>query len=352
MLDLLAIRKVLADLFDVRPRDVSAHRQAGHPEALVSVSGFHLLIAWLRTSEPGRLWVEWPRIQERARALGSAALPLVVVPFMGSSGRVCCQEKGIAWVDLCGNARVVGEGLRLLVTGQANRFARPGRPRTAFAPRSARVVRVLLEEPHRFVSQRELSKISGLNEGSTSRVVKRLEEDGYLVRSSDGKVRPRNTDLLLDAWDHEYQFPRHQVIHGYAPSPSGANLMNKIVGVLESNSVDHAATGLASAWLWGVEEVSDFRLVTLYVREQPSSEILDVLQTQLELSFQDNDAAANVWLVIPNDDGVFLGASVRDGVRTVHPVQVYLDLAAHPENASAAREHIRSRHLIRVTTED
>jgi hypothetical protein len=52
-----------------------------------------------------------------------------------------------------------------------------------------------------------------------------------------------------------------------------------------------------------------------------------------------------VWLVVPNDEGVFHGSSEREGIRCVHPVQVYLDLAAHPERASDAVNELRERYV-------
>ena len=54
---------------------------------------------------------------------------------------------------------------------------------------------------------------------------------------------------------------------------------------------------------------------------------------------------ANVWFVVPNDEGVFQGASEQDELRCVHPVQVYLDLKNHPERAREAAEHLRTRLL-------
>jgi hypothetical protein len=42
---------------------------------------------------------------------------------------------------------------------------------------------------------------------------------------------------------------------------------------------------------------------------------------------------------------VFHGSSEREGIRCVHPVQVYLDLAAHPERASDAVNELRERYV-------
>jgi hypothetical protein len=92
----------------------------------------------------------------------------------------------------------------------------------------------------------------------------------------------------------------------------------------------------------------NFQLATIYVREPPTQKLLDILQSEHELSFQGGDASANVWLLVPKDDGVFQGAYFKDGVRTVHPVQAYLDLAAHPENPETARRLIRRRFLARI----
>jgi hypothetical protein len=76
--------------------------------------------------------------------------------------------------------------------------------------------------------------------------------------------------------------------------------------------VGHAASGLAAAWL--ITRFACFRLVTFYLREQTSAELLD------GLSFREEARGANVWLVVPNDEGVFHGASEQGAVRCFHSV--------------------------------
>ena len=53
----------------------------------------------------------------------------------------------------------------------------------------------------------------------------------------------------------------------------------------------------------------------------------------------------NVWLVVPNDEGVFHGAAEREGICCVHPVQVYLDLKNHPERSEEAAAQLRLKIL-------
>ena len=54
---------------------------------------------------------------------------------------------------------------------------------------------------------------------------------------------------------------------------------------------------------------------------------------------------ANLWLVVPNDAGVFHGAAEKDGIHCVHPVQAYFDLKGHSERASEAAERLRNEFL-------
>ena len=77
----------------------------------------------------------------------------------------------------------------------------------------------------------------------------------------------------------------------------------------------------------------------MYLHEPPNPQLLEAL------GFREDERGANLWLVVPNDEGVFHGASDHDEVSCVHPVQAYLDLKAHPERASEAAEHLRAAQL-------
>ncbi len=74
-------------------------------------------------------------------------VPLLVVPFMGEVGRKICEEAGLGWFDLSGNASIVAPGIRIVVKGNRNRFRSAGRPANIFAPKSSRIARWLLMHP-------------------------------------------------------------------------------------------------------------------------------------------------------------------------------------------------------------
>ena len=150
-----------------------------------------------------------------AGKLGKKAIPMVVTPFMGEVGRQLCAESGVSWMDLSGNASIEASGLRIHVKGQPNQFKRRGRPRSLFAPKSARIAHWLLLHPERAFAQRELSQAVGMSEGFVSRIVRGLEEQELVVREPGGAVRARDYDVLLDAWREVYDFSKHTIIRGH-----------------------------------------------------------------------------------------------------------------------------------------
>ena len=243
----------------------------------------------------------------------------------------------MSWLDLSGNANIIAPGIRVRVEGQPNLYKRPGRPSSAFAPKSSRIARWLLLHPGQSMTQREIARATDMDEGFTSRIVSRLEDDELVVREPDGSIRARDPDLLLDAWREDYDFSKHQIVKGHVAARSGEALLRQLAEQLQDLGVDHAATGMAAAWL--LTRFAGFRTVATYVTELPSSEVLD------RLGFRE-DAPGRICGWLPRTTRVSSTApSDRDGVRCVHPVQAYLDLKEQPERADEAAAHLRAELL-------
>jgi DNA-binding MarR family transcriptional regulator len=257
---------------------------------------------------------------------------LLVVPFMGEAGRRLCSESGVSWLDLSGNARIVAPGVHVHVEGKENRFKRRGRPSDPFAPKSARVTRWLLVHPDEFHVQQELAAGIGVGAGFVSRIVRRLEQLGLIERDEQGAVRARDARLLREAWAEHYEFERHALLEGHVAARSGEELLARASKALARARIEHAATGLAGAWLHS--HFASFRTVAVYVAELPSKAILD------ELGFHEDERGANVRLALPRDEGVFLGAEKKEGIPCAHPVQVWLDLKGQPERSGEAARHL------------
>ncbi len=331
-----AIPAALASLLDVPEAEVEV--QAGtESDLVVNAAGRAFAVEVLGAASPGALTAHAAQIAAPARRRRRNVVPLLAVPFMTEAGRRVCEGAKISWLDLSGNAHVVAPGIRIIVDGRPNRFRGPGRPASIFAPKSARVVRWLLANQGRALTQRAIARATDMTDGFVSRIASRLEGESYVVREASGALRVKDPQLLLDAWRDEYRFDKHLLFQGHVAARSGDALARFVGDTLAEASVEHAATGLAAAWQ--MTHFAAFRIASFFLAESPSKQLRE------KLGFREDARGANLWLLIPNDAGVFHGAAARDGVRCVHPVQAYVDLGAHPERASEAAERLRGQLL-------
>ncbi len=264
-------------------------------------------------------------------------IPLVVVPFMGEVGRELCENSGISWADLSGNAEIFAPNLRILIKGQPNLYKGLGRPSSPFAPKSARIARWLLINADKSKTQRELSFETNVDEGQTSRIISRLEDEELILRKNDGSIIISEPDLLLDSWREKYDFKKNRIIKGHIAARSSNEIIKRISNLLSDKNILHAATGLSGAWLYC--KFANFRTISFYIEKQLSKNMYK------QLGFRQGEKGSNVWFVVPKDEGVFQGIQKVEGVNCAHPVQVYLDLLGHPERAIEAANDLRKNFL-------
>lgn len=325
---LLRVPVELASLSSSMGEGVDAVLQAGGHIFAVEWKGSGQMISVSRATET---------VRRAAARVGNGALPLVAVPYMPPGGQRLCQEAGVGWLDLSGNADISGPGLRILVQAQPDKFKGPGRPSSVFAPKSSRVSRWLLMHPERPWPQHEIAQETGLDAGYISRTVSRLVKHGLVARQSNGALRVSDPDLLLDAWREAYHFPTTGLLQGHMPARSGELALRMLAEELVGHKIEFAATGLAAAWL--LTSFAAFRIATIYLRNPVDASVLE------GLGFRKGSRGANVWLAVPQDEGAFQGVEVVHGVPCVHPIQVYLDLKDHPERAREAAEQLRKERL-------
>lgn len=267
----------------------------------------------------------------------SDSIPLVVVPYMGDIGRKLCEDAQVPWMDLSGNAWIHSGTIRVSVLGRENKFKGRGRKPNLFAPKSARIVRILLVDYDRSYFQKELAELADVDPGHVSRLVRRLEEVGFIERDLSSGVAVREPDLLLDAWTDEYDLDDHSVMKGHLSVQSPEEALDRLDEILQRGRVTYALTGLPAAWLY--VRHATYRLTTVFVDSWPERPRLE------EAGWRDEERGANVWLLKPNDPGVFYGSVAQAGHRCVSSVQTYLDLCQLPERATEAAEVLRRERL-------
>ncbi len=330
------VARALGELLGARTADVTIRPSANGrgTGAVVGVGRSVFLVSWRSAGDAAHVASAIDQLRRHGGRVPKRTTPVVVVPFMGRAGGELCEGAGVGWLDLSGNAKIVAPGLRIQIEGRPNRFKRAGRPSTVFAPKSARIARWLLIHAGEALTQRELATATGVDEGLTSRIVRRLAQDGLVARDDRGAVQVARPDALLDAFREAYEFGKHAILRGHVAARSGDDLLRGIAETLARRDVGYAATGLAAAWLWS--RFAAFRLVTIYLRAPAPPSLLGAI------GLREDARGANVWLVMPKDEGVFHGAAERDGVTCVHPVQIYVDLKAQPERAADAAARLRS----------
>jgi hypothetical protein len=330
---------LLADLIGSSPKAIRL-REAGASDGYdfsISVPGHRFLVQCKASASAGPLATAIDQVKRSSNVPQDGGLPLILVPYMGPVGRELCEKSGMSWLDLSGNAKIIAPGLRIRIEGRPNKYRDRGRPPNVFASKSSRVARQLLLQPQRFRTQAELARQTGLDDGYVSKIVRRLEQEHFIDANDEGALRARDPDLLLDAWHGAYDFSRQRVVKGHVPARSGDELLQRIVKQFSQEKLAYAATGLGAAWLF--TKFAAFRLVTVYLPSMPSRSLLE------EIEFSDEPKGANLWLVLPNDEGVFQGSQEQAGIRCVSPVQTYLDLKDQPERAKDAAVELRRKLL-------
>ena len=300
--------------------------------------GHSFVLKWKRSGSLGLVASAIHELGTVQSSFPNEVTPLLAVPYMGEAARERCALAQLPWLDLSGNASIIVAGVFYQNLGNPNRFRRAGRPESAFGPRGSRIARRLLMEPSKAIRQRTLASITGLDEGHTSRIVSKLLEAGLVERGEDG-VSVGDASALLDAWREDYRFDRHHVIRGRIPARGGGPLIHSLADALSKIGEPYAATALPAASLWA--QYAPFRLSTVYISMPPSAGL------KRDLRFREEARGVNTWLEVPNDEGVFDGAELVDGIRCVHPVQAYVDLKDHPERAPEAAAELRKWLLMR-----
>jgi hypothetical protein len=202
--------------------------------------------------------------------------------------------------------------------------------RNVFAPKSSRILRVLLTNPNRDWDERELAAESQVSRGMTHYVCSALIELGSAARDNQNRIVLVDPVRLLRRWAAYHQYDRVNKFLEYYTFEKEIDQFLTKVATLDSR---YALSGLAGAWLVApyVRPVD----VHLYIF---SENLASKLAEKLELN--PTPSGGNVKFVLPYDEGVFYGTSDVKGVKVVSNVQLYVDLYNFPARGEEAASQL------------
>lgn len=266
------------------------------------------------------------------------ATPVFIAPYISPAVRQMCEEKGVGYIDLAGNARIAFGGVFIERIVADKPAAEQRELKSLFRPKSAQVLHALLREPGRAWRVTELSEISGVSLGHVSNVRAGLIDREWARASDDGLVLSE-PDSLLDAWRESYTPPPGERLRFYTPL-HGSALEDAARGALRAEGgTGRAVFASFSAAQW----LAPYgRTGTHYFFAD--EEGLFKLQAALKLA--PASKGENVVVTVPKDLGLLTDTiEPAPGAICTSAVQTYLDLSIAGERGAEAAEHLRQERL-------
>ena len=265
--------------------------------------------------------------------------PILIAPWISPEVVAICTEAGIGTLDLTGNCHITFGTVFIERSGHPAPPAQRREARALFAPKSARVLRVLLRNPNQAWKTEDLASTAQVSLGHVSNTRQELLEREFAAKVTGGLklVQPQK---LLEAWRQEYKSSRvlrqnfYTLLHGEA-------LDLAITQALETAGQGaHALMAASTAARWLAPYL---RTSSQYFHADQLG--LDVFKKALQL--QPVLRGENIVLTLEPDEGIFLDRfEAAPGIWTTGLVQTYLDLAVSGERGLEAAQHLLETRIL------
>lgn len=268
--------------------------------------------------------------------------PMVAAPYISESVQARCKELGVGYIDLNGTLALINSDVYVDVVRLATAFKNPQGIKNIFSGKSRRILRVLLVHPYQPYRLERLAAETRLSVGQVSQVVRRLLDDGLVIRNADGCLLNQPRRLLgffAERLKADY-LENRTVFAGFSEKDPFV-LAHSLSQFCKQRGIQLAFT-LGSGLESNERNVRE-QLTAAYVNLSP-----DRVRDELQLDAVGK--GANVLLMMPpeNDNtdagGVFYQPrKLTNGLTGVNPVQLYLDFTLHgnrgQEQANFLVEH-------------
>ena len=329
---LFAFRDILSDVPSLTIDSIEELPAKDMPDyqAIVEGPGFkqiiYLEIKTLGTPKSTREAVNLlvRRIQAEPASYG-----VVIAPYISPGSAAICRESGIGYVDLSGNCSITFQQIFINREKSGNQFPFKTGLSSIYSPKSERILRVLLVYPYRTWKAIDLAKEAQVSLGMITQVSKKLIEEEWLKKTSQGisLVQPEN---LLADWSNNYTIKRN-VQNNYYSMKALQDLEIEIGDTCSKMNIPYALTGFSASNR--LAPMVRGQRAMIYV----GREIDSVAE---KVGLKPVESGANVILIQPYDDGVFWNAKSIGDLEISEPIQVYLDLKRYPGRGEEAADFL------------
>ena len=329
---LFAFRDILSDVPSLTIDSIEELSAKDMPDyqAIVEGLGFkqiiYLEIKTLGTPKSTREAVNLlvRRIQAEPASYG-----VVIAPYISPGSAAICRESGIGYVDLSGNCSIAFQQIFINREKSGNQFPFKTGLSSIYSPKSERILRVLLVYPYRTWKAIDLAKEAQVSLGMITQVSKKLIEEEWLKKTSQGISLTQPENLLAD-WSNHYTIKRNIQNNYYSMKPL-QDLEIEIANTCNKMNIPYALTGFSAS----------NRLAPM-VRGQRAMIYVgrDIDSVAEKVGLKPVESGANIILIQPYDEGVFWNAKSIGDLRIADPIQVYLDLKRYPGRGEEAADFL------------
>jgi hypothetical protein len=270
------------------------------------------------------------RIENRTRPRDR--LPLLVVPYLRDSQLDELQRRRLSGLDLSGNGVVMVPG-KLLVyrTGKPNKFPDSTPSKYAYRGATSLVGRVFLCRPQ-FDSLAEIEQEIKARGGrvvlsTVSKALKRLESD-LIVDRSNGRLRLRQADVLLEKLAQDYKPPKVS----RTVTVSTKEALPDLVRIAPRDNL-LVLSGRSSIAAYAVMGRSEWPVLN-------TQSIASVLR-KWSAKAEESSRFVDVELRQTDDPTVYFDVRIKEALPYASPVQVFLECSAGDKRERETAQDVR-----------
>lgn len=331
---LLDLLRQAVDAVNIERESLSRRPDQPDMIARVKVQGEEklILVEAKSSAEPRHLRQAIVHLQSLVKRF-SASYGIIMAPSISERGERLCEENGIGYVDLKGNALIKFDGIFIKTAASRKDIRQPGRPKSLFAPVSTRFLRALLVEPERRWKLKDLAEATHMSLGQAHKVKQELLSQELIETDRKRRLFLKDPSGLLNAWREAYKYENSEVLSLFS--------LDKIPTIEEKvkQYCDAKKAGYALTLFSGASKLAPFvrySVAAFYF-------IGDREELKREINLKSVDSGANVLLLSPYDEGVFYGLQEVQGYKIVSTIQLYLDLYSYSGRGHEQAEFLREK---------